>query len=63
MAYRFRRGNRIRVEIANGDSAATDGLFFHAYRPDKVGADTIYHDAAHPSRLQLPVLETPPLSS
>ena len=57
MAYRFRAGNRIRLEIANGDSAVTDGLFAHAYRPDKVGADTFYHDAARPSRLVLPVLE------
>jgi predicted acyl esterase len=56
MAYRFHKGNRIRLEIVNGDSAVTDGLFFHAYRPDKVGADTIYHDATHPSRLILPVL-------
>jgi predicted acyl esterase len=56
MAYRFRKGNRIRLEIANGDSQLTDGLFAHAYRPDKVGADTFHHDAAHPSRLVLPVL-------
>lgn len=56
MAYRFGKGNRLRLEIANGDSAHTDGLFAHAYRPDKVGADTIYHEAAHPSRLILPVL-------
>jgi len=41
----------------HGDSAFTDGLFAHAYRPDKVGSDTFYHDAAHPSRLVLPVLE------
>jgi uncharacterized protein len=57
MAYRFRKGNRIRLEVCNGDSAVTDGLFAHAYRPDKVGSDTFYHDAAHPSRLILPVLE------
>ena len=57
MAWRFRAGNRIRLEIANGDSQLTDGLFAHAYRPDKVGRDTIHHDAAHPSRLILPVLE------
>jgi predicted acyl esterase len=56
MAYRFHQGNRLRLEIANGDSAVTDGLFAHAYRPDKVGADTIYHEAAHPSRLIVPVL-------
>ena len=56
MAYRFRKGNRIRLEFANGDSQVTDGLFAHAYRPDKVGADTFYHDTARPSRLVLPVL-------
>jgi putative CocE/NonD family hydrolase len=56
IAYRFRKGNRIRVEIACGDSPVTDGLFFHIYRPDKVGADTIYHDAEHPSHVVLPVL-------
>jgi len=57
MAYRFRQGNRVRLEIANSDSAVTDGLFAHAYRPDKVGADTIHHDATYPSRLVLPVLD------
>jgi putative CocE/NonD family hydrolase len=56
MAYRFKKGNRIRLEIANGDSPMTDGLFAHAYRPDKVGTDTIHHDATYPSRLILPVL-------
>jgi predicted acyl esterase len=56
MAYRFRKGSRLRLEIANGDSAVTDGLFAHAYRPDKFGTDTYYHDAAHPARLILPVL-------
>jgi putative CocE/NonD family hydrolase len=59
IAYRFRKGNRIRLEIANGDSQFTDGLFAHAYRPDKVGSDTIYHDAARPSRLVLPVVDLP----
>ena len=59
MAYRFRKGNRIRLEVANGDSTFTDTLFAHAYRPDKVGTDTYYHDAAHPSRLILPVLDVP----
>src|SRR5215470_1665874 len=47
IAYRFRKGNRIRVEVCCGDSPVTDGLFFHIYRPDKVGADTIHHDAEH----------------
>ena len=35
----------------------SDGLFFHVYRPDKIGTDTIHHDSAHPSRLVLPVLD------
>jgi len=56
IAYRFRKGNRIRLEIACGDSPVTDGLFFHIYRPDKIGADTIHHDAEHPSHVMLPVL-------
>jgi hypothetical protein len=56
IAYRSRKGNRIRLEIANGDSPVTDGLFFHFYRPDKIGADTISQDAEHPSDLVLPAL-------
>ena len=56
IAYRFRKGNRIRLEIANGDSPVTDGLFFHFNRPDKIGADTICPDAEHPSELVLPIL-------
>ena len=57
IGYRFRKGNRIRVDICEGDSPVTDNLFFHFYRPDKVGTDTIYHDAQHPSGLMLPILE------
>jgi len=56
IAYRFHKGSRIRLEIANGDSPVTDNLFFHFYRPDKIGADTIYHDVEHPSELLLPIL-------
>ncbi len=57
IAYLFHKGSRIRVEICNGDSPVTDSLFFHFYRPDKIGADTIYHDVERPSELVLPVLE------
>jgi uncharacterized protein len=57
IAYLFHKGSRIRVEICNGDSPVTDSLFFHFYRPDKIGADTIFHDAEHPSELVLPVLK------
>jgi uncharacterized protein len=56
IAYRFKAGNRIRVEIANGDSPVTDALFSHIYRPDKMGTDTIHHDAEHPSQIILPVM-------
>jgi predicted acyl esterase len=56
IAYQFHKGSRIRVEICNGDSPVTDSLFSHFYRPDKIGADTIYHDTEHPSELILPVL-------
>jgi hypothetical protein len=56
IAYRFQKGSRVRVEIAPHDSPVTDGLFIHAYRPDKIGTDTIYHDVDHPSQLLLPVL-------
>jgi putative CocE/NonD family hydrolase len=55
IAYRFTKGNRIRVEIVNGDSPVTDALFFHIYRPDKIGTDTIYHSTEHRSQLVLPV--------
>src|SRR4051794_33439395 len=54
-AYLFKAGHRIRLEIVNGDSPATEVLWTHYYRPDKVGADTIYHSAERPSRLILPV--------
>lgn len=57
-AHRFRAGSRIRLEIANGDSAVTEFVFAHEYPPWKVGADTIYHDARRASRLYLPVIES-----
>ena len=56
IAHIFRQGSRIRVEICCGDSPVTDNLFFHVYRPDKMGTDTIFHDAEHPSHVVLPVL-------
>lgn len=56
IVYRFKADNRIRVEIVNGDSPVTDALFSHIYRPDKMGTDTIHHDAEHPSQLVLPVM-------
>jgi hypothetical protein len=55
MAYRFAAGHRIRLEIVNGDSPVSEMLWTHYYHPNKIGTDTIYHDAAHPSALILPV--------
>ncbi len=57
MAHRFRKGNRIRLEVVNGDSAVTDMLWTHYYIPSKIGTDTIYHSNEHPSQLILPVME------
>ena len=55
-AYVFKKGSRIRLEIANGDSPITDTIFTHMYLPEKLGEDTIHHDAAHASVLTLPVV-------
>ena len=52
----FKKGSRIRLELANGDSALTDFVFEHVYLPNKIGKDTIYHSAAQPSQLLLPVI-------
>ena len=54
----FRKGSRIRLELANGDSALTDFVFEHVYLPNKIGNDTIFHSAARPSQLLLPVVTT-----
>lgn len=58
-AYVFKEGHRIRVEIVNGDSPVTDSIHVHPYPPFKVGRDTIYHDAARPSHILLPVIPQP----
>jgi hypothetical protein len=55
VSYLFKKGHRIRLELANGDSPATDGVFSHPYHPSLMGTDTIHHDAAHASCLMLPV--------
>jgi putative CocE/NonD family hydrolase len=54
-AYLFKAGHRIRLEIVNGDSAVSEALWTHYYRPDKIGADTIHHSTKYSSRLILPV--------
>jgi uncharacterized protein len=57
IAYSFKKGHRIRLEIANGDSPLTDAVFTHPYPPTAIGTDTIHHDGAHLSRLLLPVVK------
>jgi predicted acyl esterase len=56
-AFRFKKGSRIRLELANGDSPVTDVLWTHYYQPNKIGQDTIWHSARYPSQLILPVHE------
>jgi putative CocE/NonD family hydrolase len=56
ISYVFKQGHRIRLELANGDSPVTDGVFSHPYHPTQIGTDTIHHDGAHASCLMLPVI-------
>jgi predicted acyl esterase len=56
VSYVFKRGHRIRLELANGDHAATDSVFVHPYHQTLIGTDTIHHDAAHASCVMLPVV-------
>jgi uncharacterized protein len=56
-AYRFKKGNRVRIDIANGDSPLTEyGCFHHEYTPNKLGSDTIFHSEQYPSQLLLPAV-------
>ena len=52
----FKKGSRIRLELANGNSPITDFVFEHVYLPNKIGKDTIFHSAAQPSQILLPVI-------
>jgi putative CocE/NonD family hydrolase len=56
IAYVFKKGHRLRLELANSDSPATDGVFSHLYHPTQMGTDTIHHDAGHASCILLPVV-------
>ncbi len=47
-----RKGERLRLEISNWESAITEAPMTHWYGK-KVGTDTYHHDAARPSRLRL----------
>jgi len=52
-SWTFKRGHRIRLEIAPGDSPPIDGG--HDWGV-KFGSDTLYHSSAYPSHLLLPVM-------
>jgi uncharacterized protein len=56
ISYVFKKDHRLRLELANGDSPATDGVFSHPYHPTLMGTDTFHHDATYPSCLLLPVI-------
>jgi putative CocE/NonD family hydrolase len=56
ISYVFKKGHHIRLEIVNGDSPLTDGVFNHPYSQNQIGTDTIHHDAAHASCILLPVM-------
>ena len=53
----FKRGHRIRVDVACGDSPALD--FGGHYYGIKVGTDTYHHDVGHASHVVLPVVPSP----
>jgi uncharacterized protein len=55
IAQVFKKGHRIRIEIANADSSMTEGTFTHFYGL-KYGTDTIFHDEAYPSHILFPVM-------
>ncbi|MCJ7796225.1 MAG: CocE/NonD family hydrolase, partial [Thermoleophilia bacterium] len=50
----FKKGHRIRIDVACGDSPALD--FGGHYYGIKVGSDTYCHDKDHPSHVILPVI-------
>ena len=53
-AWVFKKGHRIRIDISNADSAASDAPWTHHYGT-RMGTDTYHHDQPRPSRLMLPI--------
>lgn len=54
MAYQFRKGSRIRVEIANTDTPVTEIVWAHIYNPQKIGSDTLHLREPNASYVELP---------
>jgi hypothetical protein len=60
VAYVFRKGHRIRLEIVNGDSAVPTRCSRIPTRRPRSAASTIHHDRVHASCLRLPVISRSP---
>jgi predicted acyl esterase len=58
MSFLVRPGERLRLEMSNGDAPLLEGRMFQWYGL-KAGADTYFHDDARPSRLVLPEMPDP----
>ena len=54
-SHLFKKGSRIRLDVANGDSPVFDMPFNHYYGT-KIGTDFYHHGAQHLSCLKLPVI-------
>jgi predicted acyl esterase len=52
MSVLVRRGERLRLEITNWESAITEAPMTHWYG-QKVGTDTYHHNPLHPSHMRL----------
>jgi len=52
MSFLVRKGERMRLEISNWESAITEAPMTHWYG-QKVGTDTYHHNYAHPSHIRL----------
>ena len=56
VSYVFKKGHRIRLELANGDLPATDGVFSHPYHPTPDGHRHDPPRRRHASCIMLPVI-------
>ena len=54
MAYQFKKGSRIRVEIANTDTPVTEVVWAHTYNPQKMGTDTFHLRGDSASYVEIP---------
>ena len=57
MAYQFRKGSRIRVEIANIDTPVTEAVWAHTYNPQKIGSDTLHLRPPAASYVEIPFID------